>query len=71
MCGRRRPLPNNAGVGLREGEDWWGTAANVQDGSEDAPDLARQALEARIDWTALDEGDATLLRAALEWRDES
>jgi len=53
-----------------EGENWWGTAARLQDESGQAPQLAREALLERIDWTRLTEDDAALLRAALDWSDD-
>lgn len=50
-----------------EGENWWGTAARLQDESGRAPLVARDALLARIDWSRLTEDDAALLRTALDW----
>jgi transcriptional regulator with XRE-family HTH domain len=54
----------------REGENWWGTAAALQDDSGRAPAFAREALLARIDWSRLAEDDAALLRAALDWSND-
>ena len=53
-----------------EGEDWWSTAASLQDDSGNAPILAREMLLVRIDWSLLDDDDAALLRAALDWEAE-
>jgi len=53
-----------------EGENWWGTAARLQDESGRAPLLARESLLARVDWSRLTEDDAALLRAALDWSTE-
>jgi transcriptional regulator with XRE-family HTH domain/Zn-dependent peptidase ImmA (M78 family) len=49
-----------------EGENWWGTAARLQDESDTAPMLARDALLERLDWASLTDDDAALLRAALD-----
>jgi Zn-dependent peptidase ImmA (M78 family) len=49
-----------------EGEDWWATAAKVQDLSTDAPRITRDALLERLDWEILTDEDAALLRAALD-----
>jgi Zn-dependent peptidase ImmA (M78 family) len=49
-----------------EGEDWWATAATLQEASGRAPTTARASLLARIDWARLSDDDAALLRAALD-----
>jgi transcriptional regulator with XRE-family HTH domain/Zn-dependent peptidase ImmA (M78 family) len=54
----------------REGEQWWPTAAKLQDTSGSAQALAREALLARLDWSRLAEDDAALLRIALDWSDD-
>jgi transcriptional regulator with XRE-family HTH domain len=50
-----------------EGQNWWATAAKLQDPAVDAPRLASIALLERLDWERLTDDDATLLRAALAW----
>ena len=49
----------------KEGEDWWGAAAGLQDDSNRAFTLAREMLISRVDWTQLDNDDSALLKAAL------
>lgn len=51
----------------KEGDDWWGTAAGLQDDSNRAFVLAREMLISRVDWTQLDDDDSALLKAALAW----
>lgn len=53
-----------------EGENWWATAATLQDNSGHAPAIARDIVLQRIDWTRLTDDDAALLRAALDWHPE-
>jgi transcriptional regulator with XRE-family HTH domain/Zn-dependent peptidase ImmA (M78 family) len=50
-----------------EGEDWWATAAKLQDTSNPAPEAARDALVAHVKWERLSEDDAMLLKTALDW----
>lgn len=52
-----------------EGENWWATAAKLQDSAVNAPQLATTALLERLDWKRLTDDDAALLRAALSWSD--
>jgi len=54
-----------------EGENWWSTAAGLQDESGQAPVLALQMLRDRIDWSLLDDDDAALLSGALDWEAET
>lgn len=49
-----------------EGENWWGTAAKLQDESGEAPVIARRRLQERIELDRLDADDRTILTAALE-----
>lgn len=49
-----------------EGEDWWATAATLQDDSGRAPELARKVLMEHLQWDLLSPDDAALLQAALE-----
>lgn len=53
-----------------EGENWWSTAARLQDESGQAPTLAVKMLRDRIDWSLLDDDDSALLGAALDWEAE-
>jgi transcriptional regulator with XRE-family HTH domain len=50
-----------------EGENWWGTASNLQEGGSDAPFVARERLLAEADLGRITEDDAALVRAALDW----
>jgi len=52
-----------------EGQDWWATASRLQDAEGHAPDRARDALLAHIDWDRLSDDDASLLLAALDWEE--
>ncbi|HWH09668.1 MAG TPA: XRE family transcriptional regulator [Solirubrobacteraceae bacterium] len=52
-----------------EGEDWWATAAVLQDSDGTAAKIARQALLERLDRNRMTTEDAALLDAALDWRD--
>lgn len=44
----------------------WGVAANLQEGTEGAPAIARRLLEEHLDWTRLTDDDADVLRGALD-----
>jgi hypothetical protein len=48
-----------------QGENWWGTAANLQDGSLDPLDVAREAFFRRFNFSDLDETGLELLTLAL------
>lgn len=50
-----------------EGENWWGTAAKLQEGGDDTPLVTRERLLEELDFGALADDDAALIRAALNW----
>ena len=54
----------------REGENWWSTAAKLQDQSSNPAGQAREMLLARSDLSRLTNEDAALLREALRWDED-
>lgn len=48
-----------------QGENWWGTAANLQDRSRDPLEIARDTFFRRFDFSPLDETELELLTLAL------